>query len=94
MTDGIEHEFHILKNKTIFKPDHANAEAIKVGCALLVVLKRQRVFVDCAIKFDNDATFRTIKVGNKRTYSMLSSELLSVQFRAFQISPQQSLCWS
>ena len=43
------------------------------------------------IKFDNDATFRTIKVRNVRTYSVLASELLSVELRVLQTLPKESL---
>jgi hypothetical protein len=43
------------------------------------------------IKFDNDATFRTIKVGNIRTYSVLPAKLLSLQFRVAEVPPEESL---
>ena len=47
--------------------------------------------MSCAIKFDNYATFWTIKVGNVRTYAVLSPEFLSVQLTVSQAGPQYFL---
>jgi len=42
-------------------------------------------------RFHNEATFRTIKVGNVRTYSMLTAKFLPFNARVFQESPGQGL---
>ena len=48
----------------------------------------------CSIKFDNYATFRTIIIGNIRTYSVLSAKFLPFKAGVFQGSPEQGLCRS
>jgi len=41
-----------------------------------------------AIKFDNDATFRTIKVDNIRTYAVLTAKLLPVELAFSETGPE------
>src|SRR2546428_11119247 len=42
------------------------------------------------IKFDNQPTFRTIKIGNIRTYALLAPELLARELAVLKIFPQHS----
>jgi len=42
-----------------------------------------------SVELNNDAEFRTIKVGNVRTYAVLAPKLLSVDLRLSQASPQE-----
>ena len=73
---------------------HTNPQFFEISGSRLVSLYLQRSFVHCSIKFDNDATFRTIKVGNIRTYSVLSAKFLPFKAGIFQGSPEQGLCRS
>jgi hypothetical protein len=49
------------------------------ACPQFVSFQVEHVIVPGTIKFDNDATFRTIKVDNIRTYSVLAGELLAIE---------------
>jgi hypothetical protein len=46
------------------------------------------------VQFDNNATFRTIKVDNIRTNAELPTEFETVKLAAFQKLPENSLCLS
>jgi hypothetical protein len=41
-----------------------------------------------SVEFDNDATFRTIKVDNIRTYAVLSAKPLSVELTLSEAGPE------
>ena len=46
-----------------------------------------------AIQFDCYAEFRTIKVDNIRTYSVLTAEFLSIKLRVLEILPEKRFGW-
>src|SRR6185436_20945730 len=70
-TNHVKDDFQSPDHFTVFKPNDAHAESFEKLRSISIVFRRKHVIVTRAIKFDNDATFRTIEVDNIRTYSVL-----------------------
>jgi hypothetical protein len=58
------------------------------SCTAVIPLHSEKVLVAFPIEFDNDATFRTIKVDNVRTYAVLTAESLPLELRLSKTSPE------
>ena len=84
----LENKLETIENHVILESQHLDSEFMQIFRTSSISLARKNPLMSGAIKFDNDATFRTIKVDNIRTYSVLSPELFSFELGVLQISPQ------
>jgi hypothetical protein len=88
--DRFQHVFQVSVDRLILKPDYADILLRKVTRPFRVILRSGLREMTGPIKFDNDATFRTIKVDNVRTYARLPAKLLSVELAVFEMLPEHS----
>jgi hypothetical protein len=88
---NIKDVLEIFKDYPVLKSKNLNSMPHEESCTAVIPLHSEKVLVAFPIEFDNDATFRTIKVGNIRTYSVLPAKLLSLQFRVAEVPPEESL---
>ena len=89
--DDLHHVLPVFKDLLVLKSEHLNVEAGKKPRPVVVSFCRKHACMCCTIEFDNDATFRTIKIDNIRTYAVLATEPFPVQFRTPKCGPQESL---
>src|SRR5262245_26600025 len=72
--DCFNHSLAILKNIFAFKTDYLRAKLSEEFRPATIPFGSEQTGVEGTIKFDNDATFRTIKVDNIRTYTVLPAK--------------------
>src|SRR5215813_2954247 len=75
----IENKFQILYHLTILKPYDAHSQIFEEYRSQSIAFRGKHVIVSRTVKFNNDATFWTIKVGNVRPNCVLSPEFLAFQ---------------
>jgi hypothetical protein len=86
--DCFNHSLAILKNIFVFKTEYLHAKLSEEFRAATIPFGGEQAGMEGTIKFDNDATFRTIKVDNIRTYAVLPAKLLSVKSAVSEASPE------
>jgi len=72
--DPGQHAVEILTNLQVGETKHFDAEALQVGCALLLVRHRLRGEVRAAIHLDGELRARRVKVGNVGIEAVLPSK--------------------
>ena len=88
----LENKLETIENRVILESQHLDSKFLQIFRTSSISLARKNPLMSGAIKFDNDATFRTIKVDNIRTYAVLSAELLAVELGFSENRPEKSLC--
>ena len=86
--DCFEHALKVFKDLSVLKSNNANFKSLHEPRSPIIPFYLERSCMPGPIQFDNDATFRTIKVGNVRTYPVLSSKFLSVQSGLLEVRPK------
>jgi hypothetical protein len=77
-----------VKNLLILKSEHLDSKFFQELCSSVVPLDSEQPRMYGPVQFDNDATFRTIKVDNVRTYTVLPTELLPIDLALPQAGPE------
>lgn len=91
-SDALQDSFKILKHVPILKTENSNTDALKKSRPSIVGFLSERVVMHRTIEFHNDATFRTKKVRNIPTNTVLPAEFLAVERRGLEVSPEHGLC--
>jgi hypothetical protein len=88
VADCFQHSLTVLKNIFVLKPEYLGAKLSEEFRAAMVPFGSEQAGMDRAVKFDNDATFRTIKVDNIRTYAVLPAKFFSVELALSEAGPE------
>ena len=91
MTDCVENIFEVFKDIFVLKPDNSYVKSLQELGSLLVSLRSCACHVRVTIQFDGEPIFRTIKVDNVRTYSVLPPKFLPIEPGILEVCPEQSL---
>jgi hypothetical protein len=77
LPDRFEHGFRILEHQTVFESENLHPVPFQQRSPLGIAFGglREDPVMCRAVEFDNDATFRTIKVDDIRTNTVLTSKL-------------------
>jgi len=88
----LENKLETIENRVILESQHLDSKFLQIFRTSSISLARKNPLMSGAIKFDNDATFRTIKVDNVRTYAVLPAEFPPIQLGLLQILPEECFC--
>jgi len=85
--NSIEDQFKVFKNKSIFKSNDPYVKSSQKFSSCFVGFGANPIHVVCAVQFNGNSEFRTIKVDNVRTYAVLSPEFLSIELPPLEVFP-------
>ena len=77
LPDRLQNSFRILKKNTVLESDYFHPILFEKSRPFCIVLHDDDLLMRSAIKFDNDATFWTIKVNDVGANTLLSPKFLT-----------------
>src|SRR5438067_1139033 len=92
--DRFQHRFRVFAENAIFKTKDLKTLFLEIPGSLYLVVFPQHREVFLSVKFDDQRTFRTIKIDNIRTNAVLSAEFLSEALPVPKVRPHHSFSGS